>query len=280
MWTRLDRKERGPGFLHGQQTGWTARSGGRASNRNPMLEGMYSAAAGMAAQQQRLDALSNDVANASTIGYKRQRVAFRDLVYSPSGPGGQQGVMEGAGAAATTIGRGGQGGAYQSTGHPLDVAIEGDAYLQVRRPDGSTALTRNGQLSLDAQRNVLANGLPLQPPVTLPAGVDEEKVSIAADGRITADGGRAIGTINLFTVRSSDRLTPIGENLFVTNNASGAATRAGTAVSVRQGVLETSDVDMGDVMADMMISQRAYSLASKAISTQDEMAQIANGVKK
>ena len=100
MWTRLDRKERGPGFLHGQQTGWTARSGGRASNRNPMLEGMYSAAAGMAAQQQRLDALSNDVANASTIGYKRQRVAFRDLVYSPSGPGGQQGVMEGAGAAA------------------------------------------------------------------------------------------------------------------------------------------------------------------------------------
>jgi flagellar basal-body rod protein FlgG len=245
-----------------------------------MLEGMYSAAAGMAAQQQRLDALSNDVANASTIGYKRQRVAFRDLVYTASGPGGQQGVMEGAGSAATTIGRGGQGGAYQSTGASLDVAIEGDGYLQVRRPDGSTALTRNGQLSLDAQRNLLSNGLPLQPPVTLPAGVDEEKLSIAPDGKVSAEGGRAIGTINLFTVRASDRLTPIGDNLFVTNNASGGATRAGNAVSVRQGVLETSDVDMGDVMADMMISQRAYSLASKAISTQDEMAQIANGVKK
>jgi flagellar basal-body rod protein FlgG len=233
----------------------------------------------MAAQQQRLDALSNDVANASTIGYKRQRVAFRDLVYTAGGPGGQQGVMEGAGAAATTIGRGGQGGAYQNTGAALDVAIEGDGYLQVRRPDGSTALTRNGQLSLDAQRNVLSNGLPLQPPVTLPAGVDEDKLAIAPDGRVSADG-RAIGTINLFTVRSSDRLTPIGDNLFVTNNTSGGATRAGNAVSVRQGVLETSDVDMGDVMADMMISQRAYSLASKAISTQDEMAQIANGVKK
>jgi flagellar basal-body rod protein FlgG len=245
-----------------------------------MLEGMYSAAAGMAAQQQRLDALSNDVANASTIGYKRQRVAFRDLVYTASGPGGQQGVMEGAGAAATTIGRGGQGGAYQNTGAALDVAIEGDGYLQVRRPDGSTALTRNGQLSLDAQRNVLSNGLPLQPPVTLPAGVDQDKIAIGQDGKVTTDTGRAIGTINLFTVRSADRLTPIGDNLFITNQASGAATQAGNAVSLRQGVLETSDVDMGDVMADMMISQRAYSLASKAISTQDEMAQIANGVKK
>jgi flagellar basal-body rod protein FlgG len=234
----------------------------------------------MAAQQQRLDALSNDVANASTIGYKRQRVAFRDLVYTASGPGGQQGVMEGAGSAATTIGRGGNGGSYQNTGASLDLAIEGDGYLQVRRPDGSTALTRNGQLSLDAQRNVLSNGLPLQPPVTLPAGVDADKISIGADGRVTADGGRAIGTINLFAVRSSDRLTPIGDNLFVTNQASGPATRAGNGVAVRQGVLETSDVDMGDVMADMMITQRAYSLASKAINTQDEMAQIANGVKK
>ena len=280
MWTRLDRKERGPGFLHGKQTGWTARSGGRASNRNPMLEGMYSAAAGMAAQQQRLDALSNDVANASTVGYQRQRVAFRDLVYSASGPGGQAGVMEGAGAAATTIGRGGAGGSYQSTGAPLDLAIEGDGYLQVRRPDGSTALTRNGQLSLDAQRNVLSNGLPLQPPVTLPAGVDEDKISIAPDGRVVAEGGRAIGTINLFSVRASDRLTPIGDNLFVTNDASGPATRAGNGVALRQGVLQTSDVDMGDVMADMMIAQRAYAMASKAINAQDEMAQIANGVRK
>jgi flagellar basal-body rod protein FlgG len=234
----------------------------------------------MAAQQQRLDALSNDVANASTIGYQRQRVAFRDLVYTASGPGGQQGVMEGAGSAVTTIGRGGNGGAYQSTGAPLDLAIEGDGYLQVRRPDGSTALTRNGQLSLDARRNLLSNGLPLQPPVTLPANVDENKVSISETGQVTADGGRPIGTINLFTVRSTDRLTPIGDNLFPTNAASGPAARAGNAVSLRQGVLETSDVDMGDVMADMMISQRAYSLASKAISTQDEMAQIANGVKK
>ncbi len=99
-----------------------------------MLEGMYSAAAGMAAQQARLDALSNDVANASTVGYQRQRVAFRDLVYSPSGPGGQQGVMEGAGAAATTIGRGGAGAAYENTGSSLDVAIGATATCRCASP--------------------------------------------------------------------------------------------------------------------------------------------------
>lgn len=279
MWTRLDRKERGPGFLHGQRTGWTAGSGGRASNRNPMLEGMYSAAAGMAAQQQRLDALSNDVANAGTIGYQRQRIAFRDLVYTPSGPGGQAGVMEGSGAAAVTIGRGGSGGSYKPTGSALDVAIEGDAYLQVRRPDGTNALTRNGALTLDVQRRLLADGLPLQPPVRIPDGVDEKDISIAADGRVST-GDRQLGTITLFSVRAADRLLPVGGNLYVPTDASGPATRAGADAALRQGVVETSDVDLGDVMADMIVTQRAYQLASRAISTQDEMARVANEVKK
>ncbi len=245
-----------------------------------MLEGMYSAAAGMAAQQQRLDALSNDVANVGTVGYRRQRIAFRDLVYSPSGPGGQAGVMEGAGAAAVTIGRGGAGATYKSTGAPLDVAIEGDAYLQVRRPDGTTALTRNGALTLDVNRRLLADGLPLQPPVRIPDGVDERQVTIAPDGRVLAEGGRQIGRITLFSVRASDRLMPVGGNLFVTTDASGPATRAGADATLRQGVVESSDVDLGDVMADMIVTQRAYQLASRAISTQDEMAQIANGVKR
>lgn len=244
-----------------------------------MLEGMYSAAAGMAAQQQRLDALSNDVANAGTVGYRRQRIAFRDLVYTASGPGGQAGVMEGSGAAAATIGRGGTGGSYKNTENPLDVAIEGDAYLQVRRADGTNALTRNGSLTIDVQRRLLADGQPLQPPVRIPEGIAEKDVAIAPDGRVTA-GERQIGTINLFSVRASDRLQAVGGNLFVATDESGPATRAGAGATLRQGVLETSDVDLGDVMADMMIAQRGYQLASKAISTQDEMAQIANGVKK
>lgn len=246
-----------------------------------MLEGMYSAAAGMAAQQQRLDALSNDLANVNTVGYKRLRVAFRDLVYTPAGPGAIQapGNTEGSGAAASIIGRGKTSASYQNTGEKLDVAISGPGYLQVRRPDGTTALTRNGQLTVDVQRRLCSGGLPLQPPVRIPVGVDEGDVGIDPNGRINA-GGAVIATVGLFTVRSPDRLNPAGDNLFETTDASGPATRAGANTTLQQGVLETSGVDMGDAMTDMIIAQRGYSLASKAIDMQNQMAQIANGIKK
>ena len=101
-----------------------------------MLEGMYSAAAGMAAQQHRLDALSNDIANSETTGYKRLRVAFRDLVYTPEGLA-TQGITEGAGAAAATIGRSAVQGASRRTDRPLDVAILGPGWLRMRRSDGA-----------------------------------------------------------------------------------------------------------------------------------------------
>jgi flagellar basal-body rod protein FlgG len=243
-----------------------------------MLEGMYSAAAGMVAQQQRLDALSNDIANVDTVGYQRQRVAFRDLVYNASGPGGRRGTLEGAGAALTTIGRGNAGASVKTTGQPLDVAIDGNGYLQVRQANGQPALTRNGALTQDAQGRLLADGLPLQPPVTIPAGTDVSKVTITANGTVN-DGTRTIGQISLTTVRSPDRLRSIGGNLKVATAASGPAVRAGANAQLRQGALETSDVDLGDAMTDMMAAQQDYSFASRAISVQDQMAQIANQVK-
>ncbi|HEU4658581.1 MAG TPA: flagellar hook-basal body protein [Capillimicrobium sp.] len=240
---------------------------------------MYTAAAGMAAQQQRLDALSNDVANVNTVGYKRLRVAFRDLVYTPSGPGGQAGVMEGSGAAATVIGRGRSAAALKPTGEPLDVAINGRGYLQVSRPDGGVALTRNGQLTVDVQRRLCADGLPLQPPVRIPDGLEEGDIAISPDGRLS-HAGAVFGRIELVSVAAPDRLQSIGGNLYAPTAESGAPARAGAGTTLQQGVLETSDVDLGDVMADMMITQRAYSLASRAIDMQDQMAQIANQVKK
>jgi flagellar basal-body rod protein FlgG len=240
---------------------------------------MYSAAAGMVAQQTRLDALSNDIANVNTVGYQRQRVAFRDLVYNASGPGGKAGIEEGAGSAVTTIGRGNAPAPLQNTGEPLDLAISGDAYFQVRQGDGTIALTKNGQLTTDANGRLLADGLPLQPPVTIPAAVDKKTITIAPDGAVSA-GTRSIGQISLYTVRSPEQLRSIGDNLKVPTAESGNATRAGANSVLQQGVLEASDVDMGDAMADMMISQRAYSFAGKAVSMQDEMAQIANQVKR
>src|SRR3954447_7111424 len=104
-----------------------------------MPNGIYSAAAGMAAQQSRLDAIANDLANSSTTGYKSQRVGFRDLLY-----GSDQGVAVGSGSAAIDIGRSLAQGTFEPSDDPLAVAIEGPGYFQVRRADGSSALTRNG----------------------------------------------------------------------------------------------------------------------------------------
>lgn len=243
-----------------------------------MLEGMYSAAAGMAAQQQRLDALSNDLANVGTTGYKRLRVAFRDLVYTPTGPGAGPDVQEGAGAAATLVGRGAAQGALQRTERPLDVALQGPGFLQVRRADGAQVLTRDGALQLDAQgRLVTARGE--QTGVTVGRDTPEDRIAIAADGTVTADG-RPAGRITLVTVRSPDGLQALGDNTFATTAASGPAGAAGAATRVTQGALEKSNVDMADAMAEMIESQRSFELASRAIKMQDQLLEIANGVKR
>ena len=113
-----------------------------------MLEGLYTAAAGMAAQEKRLDAVSNDIANVNDAGYKKVRVGFRDLIYQQDGP---TGVRTGAGAAVTQLGRGSQQGSLQQTGNPFDLAIQGPGYFQVRRADGQRVLTRNGAFSVDAR---------------------------------------------------------------------------------------------------------------------------------
>jgi flagellar basal-body rod protein FlgG len=241
-----------------------------------MLEGLYTAAAGMAAQQQRMDALSNDVANTNTAGYKRVRIGFRDLVYQQDGGSG---VRTGSGAAATQIGRGYEQGAFQQTGEPFDMAIGGEGYFQVRRADtGQTALTRNGSFRLDATGQlVTADGDRLVPPIQIPRGVDAKTVNIGPDGTVAA-GGRRIGQIQLVTVPAPTGLSAQGSGYFQVTAASGGIRRAGGA-TIEQGVLEASNVDLADAMVDMMDAQRSYSMASKAIHMQDQMMEIANGVK-
>jgi flagellar basal-body rod protein FlgG len=242
-----------------------------------VLQGLYSAAAGMAAQQQRIDAVSNDVANVSTAGYKRQRLSFRDLAYAETPAG--NGVRAGAGAAVSSAGRSQLAGALQQTGEPLDVAIEGEGFLTVRRPDGSQALTRHGALRVNADRQlVTVAGDRIQPPVTIPQDVDPASVSIAPDGAVSAQG-RALGRLQVVDVPAPQGLLSDGESVFTLTQASGAARPAGGAV-LRQGALEASNVDMADAMVDLMDAQRSYSLASKAIQTQDQLMEIANGVKR
>lgn len=244
-----------------------------------MLEGLYSAAAGMVAQQRRMDALSNDVANVNTNGYKNLRTGFKDLVYQRAGRGADAGVMTGAGAAAVNVGRGFGQGPLRETGQPLDLAIQGQGFFAVRQADGTAALTRDGSFRVDAGGRVVTSaGATLVPNLTLPAGTDPSQVKIGPDGDVSI-GRRLIGQINVVTVRSPDGLRAIGDNLFALTQASGPATPANAGQLV-QGSLEGSNVDLGSAMVDLMDAQRGFEMASKAIQMQDQMAEIANGVKR
>jgi flagellar basal-body rod protein FlgG len=248
-----------------------------------MLEGLHSAAAGMAAQQQRIDAVANDLANANTVGYKHQRVGFKDLLYDQAGRASAQGVRTGHGVAVVDAGRAFSQGNIQRTARPMDVALQGEGFLQVRLPDGRQALTRDGGLHVDGLGRITTNtgGLLLggQKPITVPKGLTEEDVSVGPDGTVTA-GGRRIGRLDLVTVRAPQGLTPVGDNAFVTSAASGNPVAAPRATTLAQGALEMSNADMSESMVAMIESQRAFQLASKAIHMADEMMGIANEVKR
>jgi flagellar basal-body rod protein FlgG len=238
---------------------------------------MYTAAAGMAAQQQRLSALSNDLANVNTTGYKRVRVAFRDLVYQEAGPGTAPGVQEGAGAAATMVGRGAAQGALQRTDRKLDVAIDGPGFIRAKRGDGSDVLTRDGALRLDDRGQIVTSGGHLTG-VTVPAGITEEDLDVHLNGTIMA-GATRIGQLDLVTVRAPDGLHANGDNSFSLTTGSGPASTS-TDVRVKGSSLEASNVDVADAMTEMMEAQRAFELASRAIRMQDQILEIANGVKR
>ena len=244
-----------------------------------MLEGMYTAAAGMAAQQSRLDAVANDLANASTTGYKRVRVAYRDLAYTAGAPGGTTALRLGAGAAASMIGRDDRQGSTQETGDPLDVAIEGPGFIQIK-VDGKTWLTRDGHLQVDAQgRLATGDGALIDPPITVAKGTTSDQIEIAADGTVTAAGKKA-GQIRLVTVANPAGLDGGADNRFQATSASGAVSAAPRTTALHSGVLEASNVDMGDAMSDLMDAQRSFELASKAIQVADQALEIANGVKR
>jgi flagellar basal-body rod protein FlgG len=239
-----------------------------------MLEGMLAAASGMEAQQQQLDSIGNDLANVSTTGYKAEQVGFRDLLYNQIDIAGTT-TSVGSGAAAEVVGRDQSQGTIQSTGDPLDLAIEGPGFFTVKRPGGTVALTRDGSFQVDAKGQLTtAEGDLLDPPLTLPKGTSPSEVAIGPDGTVRA-GTKTIGKLALVTVAAPDRLLAAGGNLFTVTAASGA-TRPTSAGTIHQGALEGSNVDMGDEMVRMMSAQRNYQLESNAIQTENQMLSIAN----
>jgi flagellar basal-body rod protein FlgG len=246
-----------------------------------MLEGLRTAAAGMMAQQHKLDAVSNDLANANTTGYKRLRVGFQDLLYEQGGrPTVSVDAQLGTGAKAVQGGRTFEQGNLIRTDKTTDVGIEGEGFMKVKLADGREALTRDGNLHVDADgRLVTSFGGFLNPNIQIPAGVADSQISIGEDGTVLA-AGKSVGKIQLVNVRSPQNLQDVGSNAFVTNARSGNAVAAPVATKLKQGTLEASNTDMAQAMTDMIEAQRTYQLTSKAIQTADQMMEIANGVKR
>jgi flagellar basal-body rod protein FlgG len=238
-----------------------------------MLNGLYSAASGMLAQQTRMDMLANDLANLNTTGYKQARIGFRDLLYNS-----EQGMPVGAGSAVVDAGRNDAEGALQQTGEPLSLAINGPGFFQVRRSDGSVALTRSGDFTTDASGDVVnSSGDRLVPNLHIPAGTDLDKVSIAPDGTVTS-GQTTIGKITLVGVTNTAGLQALGDNEFAPTSNSGAP-QAIAGSQIEQGYLETSNVDLSQTMVALIDAQRSYEMDSRAIQNQDQMMQVANQIR-
>lgn len=242
-----------------------------------MLEGLYSAGAGMEAAQTQLDAISNNIANVDTPGYQGELTGFQDLLYTTDNADPSTAIV-GAGAAAQTIGFDQTQGSLQQTGNPLDVVIVGNGYLEVRQADGAIGLTRNGTLQMNARGQITTSlGMELVPPITLPKGTAPSQVQIATDGTVSV-GGAKVGKLQLVDVPAPDKLLPQGGSVYSVTTASGAATAARGA-TLQQGSLEQSNVSLATEVSQMETAQQAYDMGSKAVEMEAQLGQIAATLK-
>ncbi|MCG8383216.1 MAG: flagellar basal-body rod protein FlgG [Gammaproteobacteria bacterium] len=248
---------------------------------------------GLDAQQTRMAVISNNLANVSTTGYKRERAVFEDLFYQNiRQPGGQTslstalptGLQVGTGVRVVATEKLHTQGNISQTDNALDVAIQGRGFFQIALPDGNIAYTRDGSFKISATGGlVTSSGYELQPNINVPAGA--QSIEIGADGSISAqlDGATAptqLGNLQIVDFINPAGLQPLGENLYQETVASGAGLVGLPSTqglgTLRQGFLETSNVNIVEEMVGMIETQRAYEMNSKAISTTDDMLQYLN----
>jgi len=255
-----------------------------------MMRSLWISKTGMEAQQLQLDTISNNLANASTNGYKRAHAVFEDLIYQnlrQAGASGTEqtalpvGLQVGLGTRAVATSRSFSQGNLQQSSNVLDVAVQGSGFFQVTLPDGTTGYTRDGSFQLSAQGQIVTNnGYVVQPGITVPSTA--QSVTVGTDGTVsvTLPGQAApqnVGQIQLANFANPAGLEPRGQNIFTETAASGTAT-AGTPGltglgTLRQGFVETSNVNVVEELVAMIQTQRAYELNSKAIQTSDQMLQ-------
>ena len=247
------------------------------------------AATGMSAQQMRVEVISNNLSNMSTTGYNARRAEFADLHYQQYARPGTvnasdgtvlpTGIQLGLGVRPASVSVMLSQGALSATGGDLDLAIEGEGYLEVTLPSGQAAYTRDGALKRNADGLIVnGEGYPVSPEIVIPS--DARRISINADGEVyayfsDAAAGQLLGQFTMAGFTNPKGLEAIGSNLFVETEASGAAIQTTPGQdglgTVRQGYLEDSSVDPVKEITDLIEAQRGYELNSKVISAADQM---------
>ncbi len=255
-----------------------------------MIRSLWISKTGLDAQQTQMDVISNNLANVSTNGFKRSRAVFEDLLYQtlrqPGAQSSQQtqipsGLQIGTGVRPVAAERIHTQGNLQQTGNALDVAIQGAGFFQVLLPDGTTGYTRDGSFQRDSQGQIVtANGFTVQPALTIPA--NSSSVTIGSDGIVSVlQAGSAapvqVGSLQLATFINPSGLQSMGGNIYQETASSGTPSTNvpgtnGTGM-LNQNYLETSNVNVVEEMVNMIQTQRAYEINSKAITTSDQMLQ-------
>jgi flagellar basal-body rod protein FlgG len=253
-----------------------------------MTRALYTAATGMQVQQQNIDNVANNLANASTVGFKRVRLEFQDVLYQNLlAPGASStsstplpvGLQIGLGARVVSSERIFLQGSFQQTQNPLDVVVEGSGMFQVRLGNGDIAYTRAGQFHLNAQgQMVTASGELLEPAVTVP--LEATSITIGQDGTVSVTlpgqaNAQNVGQIQLAIFANPAGLEAIGRNLFKATAASGQATTGTPGAqgfgALNQGFVEASNVSVVEELVNMIVAQRIYETNSKVITAADRM---------
>ncbi len=248
-------------------------------------------ATGMLAQQMNVDVISNNIANMTTTGYKRQRAAFQDLIYqnidrpgstsSDSGTTVPAGLQLGLGVRTGSVVRQHSQGAIQITENPLDVAITGEGYFQITLPSGDTAYTRDGTFQLNENGEIVTvQGHAVDPGITIPADATDIDINDQGEVLVSLPGQTAtsnVGQIQLASFVNPAGLEAVGDNLFLETDASGSPTTGTPGQeefgALRQSALEQSNVNVVEEITLLITAQRSYEMNSTVISTSDEMLQ-------
>jgi flagellar basal-body rod protein FlgG len=261
-----------------------------------MIRSLFTAATGMSAQQIEQDVIANNLANVNTMGFKKSRANFQDLmyqIYSKAGATSSTGVQLPAGI---EIGMGVKPistqkifsqGDYQQTGNPFDWAIEGDGFFQLDDGDGGTAYTRAGSFKINKDSNICnSEGLLLTPALSVPQGT--VVITVDKSGQVTATDSKGtmtqIGQLQIATFINPAGLSSAGRNLYAKTDASGEASVGNPGIegkgTISQYFLEMSNVNVIDEMVKMITGQRAYEINSKSVQTADAMLGIVNSMKR